>query len=921
MAKKKIIGRHDKVMDLTYGKKYNPQSRLNAAAEGSIFSNLGSIFGGITPMVQGFMGNRSIKNKDDYEQEARLGASETFNGIQSIDALQAAREAYAPMPFVTKDDLSISKSEKVGNVLTSTLGGLGAGLETGNPYIAGATTIAGLGAGLGGIWAGNRRARKRAQELSDLREAREDRLDRAFNYQLGNIYENSYNRLMANYSDAGGLLGGNRHKFGTGSASMPDVFTHGGIFSNGMQLIDAGGSHEENPNDGVTVSYDANGVPNKVEEGEVIFNDYVFSNRFAPDRDLLEKYNLPKAWENHTFAYIAEVMGRESRERPNDPISKRGLESSMETLTAMQEEYKEAERQKEIAKAIKRMTPEEKAAMFDAASQQMQEQYETPEEMYVAENPYPEEEVPVFMPQQYAAGGNIFAAGDSVEKQGGPGTPSYPFGGLSRFVDPSGNGMSMEEVQRQIQYEKEARDYAMTYLLSIGEKPTERKINRIARDIAYQGMLSFSGNTVGIASENRQRWLPRELWNSHNGRYNFNILSSEPSKEQSKQSKKAEVPEKPAQTASAEDRVASAAASGNLGRFTTFSYNPHSGRSGGNRNSNPEAGSATKAAETAPESLPPAPDIAFGDTVYGAPANVRLFRDLISADSDAGKRLTGAAKTELDRVLSRRSVLGQEDREAFARQALGRGVGSDRENPIEEDRGLPTGLRYAGAAFSGLGALASLLTPPDYTHVDEIRNAGIPYGEVTFRPVENYLTYRPIDRNYMINQMRNQSLGTARQLVNASGANPGTSVAGLMGLNFGTNQAIGQGLIQADLANRAHEAQVREFNRGTDQYNSEGMFKESVYNRDRFQPLTQPRILAAQIAAQEDALTAQARSNNLTNFADNLTAIGNENAYMNMVKSDPSLYYQWGYNPRRFGMMTYRPASCGGTLKTRKKRR
>lgn len=347
---------------------------------------------------------------------------------------------------------------------------------------------------------------------------------------------------------------------------------------------------------------------------------------------------------------------------------------------------------------------------------------------------------------------------------------------------------------------------------------------------------------------------------------------------------------------------------------------PSTGRSG-NGAGNPKAGSATKAAETASESLPPAPDIAFGDTVYGAPANVRLFRDLISADSDAGKRLTGAAKTELDRVLSRRHVLGQDDRDAFARQALGRGVGSDRENPIEEYRGLPTGLRYAGAAFSGLGALASLLTPPDYTHVDEIRNAGIPYGEVTFRPVENYLTYRPIDRNYMINQMRNQSLGTARQLVNASGANPGTSVAGLMGLNFGTNQAIGQGLIQADLANRAHEAQVREFNRGTDQYNSEGMFKESVYNRDRFQPLTQPRILAAQTAAQEDALTAQARSSNLTNFADNLTAIGNENAYMNMVMNDPSLYYQWNYNPRRFGMMTYRPASCGGTLKARKKRR
>ena len=34
MAKKKLIGRHDKVMDLTYGKKYNPKMKLNAAAAG-----------------------------------------------------------------------------------------------------------------------------------------------------------------------------------------------------------------------------------------------------------------------------------------------------------------------------------------------------------------------------------------------------------------------------------------------------------------------------------------------------------------------------------------------------------------------------------------------------------------------------------------------------------------------------------------------------------------------------------------------------------------------------------------------------------------------------------------------------------------------------------------------------------------------
>ena len=113
--------------------------------------------------------------------------------------------------------------------------------------------------------------------------------------------------------------------------------TNGADFSNGQIIVGNGGTHEENPMEGVPMGMDAEGTPNLVEQGEVIFNDYVFSNRLFADGGLLESFNLPKSYDGHSFAAIAEKLGDESKERPNDPISKRGLLSSMSRLQQAQE--------------------------------------------------------------------------------------------------------------------------------------------------------------------------------------------------------------------------------------------------------------------------------------------------------------------------------------------------------------------------------------------------------------------------------------------------------------------------------------------------------------------------------------------------------------------------------------------------------
>lgn len=120
-----------------------------------------------------------------------------------------------------------------------------------------------------------------------------------------------------------------------------DLNTHGADFANGQIIVGNGGTHEENPMEGVPMGMDAEGNPNLVEQGEVIFNDYVFSNRLTADKKLLENFGLPTSYDNHSFAAIAEKLGEESKERPNDPISKRGLMSSMSKLQQAQESMRQ----------------------------------------------------------------------------------------------------------------------------------------------------------------------------------------------------------------------------------------------------------------------------------------------------------------------------------------------------------------------------------------------------------------------------------------------------------------------------------------------------------------------------------------------------------------------------------------------------
>ena len=128
--------------------------------------------------------------------------------------------------------------------------------------------------------------------------------------------------------------------------SKSNKYSLGGDFSNGVIQINSGGLHSTNPYEGVQIGVDPQGIPNLVEEGEVIYDDYVFSNRLRVPKEVRQKYKLRGV----TFADAAKQLQKESEERPNDPISKKGLEASMKMLMSEQEMIRDKKENNKYAK-------------------------------------------------------------------------------------------------------------------------------------------------------------------------------------------------------------------------------------------------------------------------------------------------------------------------------------------------------------------------------------------------------------------------------------------------------------------------------------------------------------------------------------------------------------------------------------------
>lgn len=374
-----------------------------SAGSGFDFSNFmgkaGNVVSGVTSIIDSSLKNAQIADTTGIESTIKDLRDTDFSGATDSNSLM---NTYNSLDFL-KDDYSwkdvrgVSNSELFGNTLSAVGSGAMAGASVGGPYGAIAGAAIGLGGSLAGIFTGKNKARKKARFLNQAAEAANNLAIDNYDFQVNDVMQNNArNAMQYAYAAEGGPINikkKNRGKF-TESASragmgvqeyarhilankdkysstlvkranfarnaagwkhalggyikdrdnmydsLLESQTHGGDFSNGVTFINNGGTHEQNPFEGVPMGVAPDGQPNLVEEGEVLYNDYVFSNRLHPTDKELKESNLPNKYKGHTFALIAEDMSKESAERPNDPISKRGLEASLGKLASLQEEQR-----------------------------------------------------------------------------------------------------------------------------------------------------------------------------------------------------------------------------------------------------------------------------------------------------------------------------------------------------------------------------------------------------------------------------------------------------------------------------------------------------------------------------------------------------------------------------------------------------
>lgn len=366
----------------------------NAFDSSNLGGTIGSIGSEVTSIVQAGMNNAQIADTSSIQDQIKaqnnmvVGASDNASLLNEWSNLSMLKDNYS-----WKDIRGGSNANRAMNTIGGAAQGAMTGATVGGPIGAIAGAVIGLGSGIAGWITGNKKAKRRARRLNQQASDANERALLSFENRASDVDTQNDLNIESNFFNDGGPItmrytgvmspfgntfgdGGifikpeNRGKFtalkertgksstwykehGTPAQKKMAIFalnaakwkhadggelhTHGSDFTNGLTYIDNGGSHEANPFEGVQMGIDPQGVPNLVEEGEVIFNDYVFSNRMKVPKAIRQKYKLR---DNITFADAAKKLSKESEERPNDPISKRGLESFMSALANGQEEMR-----------------------------------------------------------------------------------------------------------------------------------------------------------------------------------------------------------------------------------------------------------------------------------------------------------------------------------------------------------------------------------------------------------------------------------------------------------------------------------------------------------------------------------------------------------------------------------------------------
>ena len=180
---------------------------------------------------------------------------------------------------------------------------------------------------------------------------------------------------------------------------------------------------------------------------------------------------------------------------------------------------------------------------------------------------------------------------------------------------------------------------------------------------------------------------------------------------------------------------------------------------------------------------------------------------------------------------------------------------------------------------------------PDYSGINKISDTVNHMSPASYRPIGDYMTYKPLDRNYYQNMLDSQAESTKRGIVEQSGGNRATAIAGLLAADYNAQSKVGDLARQAEEYNQGLKERVKSFNRGTNQYNSDQALKVDELNMNLDRLKYESSVQQAQMRQEALARATAARAANISNFFNNLGGIGKEDTQKNWIRSNPGLLY------------------------------
>lgn len=651
-------------------------------------------------------------------------------------------------------------------------------------------------------WFSNKATNKANELRNDVSEGEAHVTNTLLN-NLDNVQSTQLSNLESNYAAFGGELN-----------------TQGGDFTNGLLYIDNGGSHESNPFQGVPMGMDEEGTPNFVEEGETIFNDYVFSNRLIVPKKLREKYKLGKD-KRLTFAEASKKLAKESEERPNDPISMMGLEAMLSELANAQEAIKFEKAQKNLyaeGGLINKFSGNEPhtSKMVRKSNYQRNKKYN----------------------------GNYDRAtiwGELVATQI-----------LSRMKDIASMPEGAEKEAAITNFMNEYNNIQDSYYSDI-----------------YNSGAEWAGPAIeGVGGEHQNLWNTAGYNNYNKDVFNTFYSPRENSKD-----------------------IEPNWVDNTIGDITL-------NRNGGIDELIPEE--YRKLIEEEANNL----RLDWRRTSEDNPL-MRFNKRIVPIDSNTPNLGTVPDMDKPDKVDPVKVEYNKTKKEEE-----------------EDNNKYYDNLRFAPAVGYGIAALTDslgLTNKADYSNAESIleasKNAGA-YSPVKFQPIGNYLTYKPLDRDYYLNKMNAEAGATRRNLLNTSGGNRGAAMAGILAADNNYLNQVGNLARQAEEYNLAQRQQVEDFNRNTNITNSQGFLQADMANQKALMESKYMGLKGIMTAAQMKEAIRQStdnnKSSNISGLFQTLGDIGFEERNRRMVG--------WGHKKSLWGPGTkdYVWRKNGGKIKRKR---